>query len=113
MSISNFENELKTVIKPVRYKHNDVGQNYSNILLTQLRTGMTNLNLNDYTIGLINKPKCLCHSKNESSDHYLFDCFLYTPEPQTLFNLAEHFMPNFLNISKLNINRVKGCGAVQ
>ena len=100
LSLSDFKNELKTNMKPVRYKHYNVGQKYSNSLLTRLRTGRTNLNLNNYTIGLIDEPDCLCHFKNESSEHYLLDCFLYTTERQILFNLAVHLIPNFLNISK-------------
>ena len=100
LSLSDFKNELKTNIKPVRYKHYNVGQKYSNSLLTRLRTGRTNLNLNNYTIGLIDEPDCLCHFKNESSKHYLLDCFLYTTERQILFNLVVHLIPNFLNISK-------------
>jgi hypothetical protein len=42
----------------------------------------------------------LCHAKNESSLHYLIDCFLYSGERQTLFNLVEHYIPNFNQLNK-------------
>ena len=31
---------------------------------------------------------------------YFLDCFLYSPERQTLFSLFEHHVPNFHRISK-------------
>ena len=31
---------------------------------------------------------------------YLMDCFLYYGERQTLYNLVEHYIPNFSKISK-------------
>ena len=50
LSLSDFKNELKTTMKPVGYKHYNVGQKHSNSLLTRLRTGRTDVNLNNYTI---------------------------------------------------------------
>ena len=43
--------------------------------------------------GQIDTSECSCHGKNESSLHYLIDCFLFTGERQTLFNLVEYFTP--------------------
>ena len=91
---------MKISLKPVRYRHYNVGPKQSNSLLTRLRTGRTNLNLNKFTIGLIDEPACLCHASNETSEHYLLECFLFSTERQTLFSLAEHIIPNFQRISK-------------
>ena len=38
--------------------------------------------------------------KYESSIHYMIDCFLFSGERQTLFNLVEHYIPNFKNLNK-------------
>ena len=48
----------------------------------------------------VDSPECYCHSKEESTKHYILDCFLYAVERQTLFSLAEHFIPTFTNLSK-------------
>ena len=100
LSFGDFKTELKISLKPIRIRHYNVGQKYSNSFLTRIRTGRTNLNQSRYTIGLSEMPNCLCHAPNESSEHYLLDCFLYSAERQTLFNLAETIIPNFKRISK-------------
>ena len=35
-------------------------------------------------------------------EHYFLDCFLYTPERQTLLSLVEHYVPNFTRLTKKN-----------
>ena len=100
LSLDEFKQEMKISLKPVRYRHYNVGPKQSNSYLTWLRTGQTNLNLHKFTIGLADEPTCLCHSPNESSEHYLLECFLFSTERQTLFNLAEQVIPNFRRISK-------------
>ena len=100
LSLYEFKQEMKISLKPVRYRHYNVGPKQSNSLLTGLRTGRTNLNLHKFTIGLSDEPTCLCHSRNESSEHYLLECFLFSTERQTLFTLAEQIIPNFQRISK-------------
>ena len=32
--------------------------------------------------------------------HYFIDCFLYLLERQTLLQLFEHYIPNFINFTK-------------
>ena len=51
-------------------------------------------------IGLEESPSCLCHFDIESPEHYFLDCFLYSPERQILFNLIEHYIPNFQRLNK-------------
>ena len=49
---------------------------------------------------------CLCHCKEESPKHYFIDCFLYSQERQTLFDLIGHYIPKFdkkNKTEKLNI----------
>ena len=100
LSLEDFKKELKIFLKPVRNRHYNVGPKQSNSYLARIRTGRTNLNQDKFTIGLTDEPTCLCLSRNETSEHYLLDCFLYSTERQTLFNLAEHIIPNFQTISK-------------
>ena len=42
----------------------------------------------------------MCHAKQESSLHFIIDCFLYSNERQTLYNLVEQFIPNFKTFNK-------------
>ena len=71
-----------------------------NSLLARFRTGRTSLNLHRFTIGQEDDPSCMCHAKEESSIHFMMDCFLYTAERQTLFDLVEHYIPKFPTLSK-------------
>ena len=79
---------------------NSKGTKIGNCLLTRLRIGRSELNLHKYTIGQTDSPECDCHSKEESTKHYILDCFLYAVERQTLFSLVEHFIPTFTKLSK-------------
>ena len=100
MNLLDFKTELKSLIKPDKFKHFHIGPKESNSLLTRLRIGRTSLNSHRYTIGQIDEPSCICHAKQESSEHFFLDCFLYTVERQTLFNLAEQIVPRFSRMNK-------------
>ena len=63
-----------------------------------LRLQRSDLNSHKFVIGQSETSECMCHSKHESSQHYLLGCFLYSCERQILFNRVEHFIPNFLNL---------------
>ena len=96
----DFKLELKLSIKPSAVKHYAKGSKEGNIFPTRLRLGRSDLNLHKFSIGQIDRPECLCHAKEESTRHYLIDCFLFSAERQTLFSLVEHYIPNFLRLSK-------------
>ena len=49
---------------------------------------------------LSDSPECCCHHKIESPEHYFLDCFLYSLERRILFDLIEHFIPNFTKLTK-------------
>ena len=42
----------------------------------------------------------MCFARQESSLHYLVDCFIYSNERQTLFSRVEQFIPNFKTFAK-------------
>ena len=42
----------------------------------------------------------IVHFRTESPEHYFLDCFLYSPERQTLFSLIEHYVPYFNRLTK-------------
>ena len=87
-------------LKPSKFKHFSKGSKISNTLLTKVRLERSYLNLHSFTIGHSESPECLCHAKQESSIHYLTECFLYSSERQTLFSLVEHYFPNFKQLNK-------------
>ena len=100
MELSNFKVQIKKDLKPVKYKHFAKGSKIGNTLLTRIRLERSDLNLHKFTIGHSESPECTCHAKRESSLHFLIECFLYTGERQTLYNLVEHYIPQFLNKTK-------------
>ena len=99
-NLIEFKIQLNCDIKPSKIKHNSKGTKIGNCLLTRLRIGRSELNLHKYTIGLTDSPECDCHSKEESTKHYILDCFLYAVERQTLFSLVEYLIPTFINFQK-------------
>ena len=90
----------KKEFKPPRYKHFARGSKLGNILLTRIRVGRSSLNQHKFTIGLSDSPECLCHFRSESPEHFFLDCFLYSLERQLLFDLIEHYVPNFKRFNK-------------
>ena len=69
-------------------------------MLTRIRVGRSSLNQHKFTIGLSDSPECLCHFRSESPEHFFLDCFLYSLERQLLFDLIEHYVPNFKRFNK-------------
>ena len=94
---TDFKAYINKERKPPRYKHYSKGSKIGNTLLTKIRVGRSDLNQHRFTIGQVDCPQCDCLFREESSSHYFLDCFLYQPERQVLFDLFEHFIPNFKN----------------
>ena len=80
MALSDFKTKLKANLKPDKIKHFANGSKVGNILMTRIRLDRSDLNLHKFTIGHSDTPQCMCHAKQESSLHYLIDCFLYSNE---------------------------------
>ena len=74
------------------------GSRRGNALLTQLRVGRSFLNYHGYSIGLTDSPACLC-DRQETVEHYLLNCFLFTEERRLLLNTVEQLLPNFKNFT--------------
>ena len=100
MQLSDFKEQIKKELKPVKYKHFSKGSKIGNKLLTRIRLGRSDLNSHKFTIGHSESAECTCHARNETSLHFLTECFLYTGERQTLYNLVEHYIPQFLSKTK-------------
>ena len=92
---------MKSNLKPNKFRHFSNGSKIGNILLTRIRLDRSDLNLHKFTIGHSDTPQCLCHAKQESSLHFIIDCFLYSNERQTLFDLVEQLIPKFKTFNKL------------
>ena len=78
MTLPDFKEQLKKELKPPKIKHFPKGSKIGNKLITRVRLERLDLNLHKFSIGLSESSECLCHDKNESSLHYLIDCFLYS-----------------------------------
>ena len=98
--VNEFKISIKEEIKPPRYKHFARGNKFANTLLTRIRVGRSYLNQHSFTIGHADSPECSCHFRSESPEHYFLQCFLYSLERQTLFDLFEHYIPKFPNFNR-------------
>ena len=101
-NVLDFKEFTKIKFKPPKIKHFSKGNKTSNSLLTKIRVGRSDLNQHKFTIGMADNPECSCHHNQESPLHYFVDCFLYLPERQKLFEIIEHYIPKFKNMSKKN-----------
>ena len=97
--LSVFKEKLKVKFKPKKHKHFARGSKRGNALVTQLRVGRSYLNSHGFSIGLADSPECLCH-RNETTDHFLLKCFLYTKERQILFDTIEQLLPKFQKMTQ-------------
>ena len=100
LALPDFKIKRKDILKPSKIKHYTKGSKIGNILLTRIRLDRSDLNLHKYTIGFSDTPECQCHSKQESSLHFIIDYFLNSNERQTLCDLVEQFIPNFKRLNK-------------
>ena len=100
-NLQDFKIQLNMDIKPQKIKHNSKGSKEGNSLLTCLRICRSELMSHKFAIGQTDTPECICHSKEESTRHFLLDCFFYTVERQKLFQLVEHYIPKFAGLSKM------------
>ena len=101
LALPEFKLKLKDELKPHKFRHFSKGSKHGNKLLTRMRLERSDLNLHRFTIGQSETPECICHSKQESSQHFLLDCFLYSSERQALFDRVEHYIPKFKSFSKI------------
>ena len=101
LSLFDFKSKLKSDLKPNKIRHYSKGSKVGNILLTRIRLDRSELNLHRFVIGQSDSPQCLCYARQESSLHFMIDCFLYSVERQVLFGQVEHYVPNFSNLSKI------------
>ena len=99
-NLQDFKLQLKEDLKPFKVRHFSHGPKISNRLLTRLRVGRSDLNLHKFSVGFIDKPECNCHAREESTIHYMLDCFLYTVERQTLIDLVVHYIPYFSRLKR-------------
>ena len=106
MKLSDFKEQLKTDLKPIKYKHFSKGSKIGNSLFARVRLNRSDLNLHKFSIGLSDSAECICHANKESTIHYFTECFIYSGERQILFDLVEHYIPNFKNKSKVKQNEI-------
>ena len=92
---------MKKEIKPPKFKHFLRGSKLGNALLTRIRVGRSFLNQHSFTIGIADSPECDCQSVIIKISHLNFvDCFLYSPEHQTLFSLLNTKLQTLIDYPK-------------
>ena len=72
-------------MKPKKHRLHNIGSKFGNSIHTQIRLNCSQLNSHLYSFGLSSTPNCLCQVQ-ETTKHYLLDCFLYSIERNELFD---------------------------
>ena len=96
----DFKKDIKIIYKPTRYKHFERGTKYGCSLLTRIRIGRSYLNEQSFQIGHTDASKCLCEHPQETSLHYITQCWLYTEERRTLYDQVEQIFPKFKSLGQ-------------
>ena len=68
-NLVDFKIEIKSKLKPPKYKHFSKGSKLGNSLLTKIRVDRSELKQHKFTIGQSDSPECLCHHRIESPEH--------------------------------------------
>ena len=92
MQLSDFKEQIKMEFKPRKHKHFSKGSKIGNKLLTRIRLDRSDLNSHKFTIGHSESAECSCQAKNETSLHYLIECFQSLPD-NFLFSKPPQFQP--------------------
>lgn len=108
-TISQFKNALKrTIFKTNQIpKHFLLGNRFLSVMHARLRNGCSNLN-NDLFMNHLQVFKhCSCGFHTEDTDHFLFQCPLYTNARIQMFRSLQQFHPlnkNLLLFGSSNLN---------
>ena len=94
-TITDFKNNLKSKLRPKKYKHYSRGYKQNCTLLTRIRLGQSALKSHQFKVGFSDTTQCLCGHKYETSEHFIILCPRYAEERQTLFDQMLQFVPNF------------------
>ena len=94
LSLSDFKNEIKEILKPPKYKHLGRGNKYACSLLTQIRVGNSFLKSDSFRTGHSETNICTC-GHIEDAKHYFTKCHLFNEQRQKLFTHMENYLPNF------------------
>ena len=97
--MDTFKDSIKLIYKPIKHKHYHLGSKYGNMLITRLRVGRSLLNAHSFPIGLSESPACDCGSSQESTQHVLLSCPLYSSERQLMLDQVTTLVPGFLQKS--------------
>ena len=97
--MDTFKDSIKLIYKPIKHKHYHLGSKYGNMLNTRLRVGRSLLNAHSFPIGLSESPACDCGSSQESTQHVLLSCPLYSSERQLMLDQVTTLVPGFLQKS--------------
>ena len=65
LDVNDFKEQLKLVLKPIRFKAFSVGPKF-----TKFSFDRTGINLDKFTLGQTRDPGCLCYHISVSSEHY-------------------------------------------
>ena len=94
-SLMSFKYQLnKNINKPPR--HYLVGDRFSQIQHTRLRTSCSSLNHHLFCKNIINDPNCHCGSL-ETTKHYLFECQRYNQIREEMLNAITRYCTPSLN----------------
>ena len=77
-NMEEFKLRLSDHIKPKKLKILSYGSKYGNSIHTQLRLGQSQLNSHLHKVGISSTTQCLCGHNDETTNHFLHACTLYT-----------------------------------
>jgi hypothetical protein len=116
--LANSAEEFKEKLKGDREAipaHFNVGERKYQVYHCQLRVRNANLNGNLYAKGMADSPECICGQLEESTEHYLLHCPMFTHERrQMLANIPQNVIvtPELLTHGSSELSHATNCRIV-
>ena len=79
--------------------YTNIGECKYSIILSRIRHRCSSLKADLFSVNIIQSPVCSCGTPSESTEHYFFECHLYT----SLRNNLMHYLHTRLHINDVNI----------
>ena len=94
-----FKTQLKSIFKPKKQKHFNLGNKLPNTLLCRLRVGRSFLKSHGFAINLSQSDKCIC-GDFDTVQNYFLKCFIFKTERHILLSKINSIYPPFSKLSK-------------
>ena len=97
-AISQFKSNIQITSDKIA-DYTNIGERKYSIILARIRHRCSSLKADLFSVNIIQSPVCSCGAPSESTEHYVFECHLYTNQRNNLM----HYLSTRLHINDVNV----------